>query len=168
MAVQELALAGDGVLRKKSKEIPQKKISSKEIQNLIEDLFDTVRDEPEEGFVNVGLSAVQISVPKRVFVLITPGSTENGPQFKEYINPEMEILSQQLMKGEESCLSTPHLCGEVQRYKKIQLDYFDREGNKHRDKLSGDWAVYAQHEMDHLNGVLWLDKVTDTKTISYC
>jgi peptide deformylase len=166
MAVSKIALAGDPVLRKVAKEVPVEEITGSEIQRLIEDLLDTVQDEPEEGFVNVGLSAPQISVSKRIFVIVKPGGGSH-PQFQEFINPEMEIISQELITREESCLSTPRLSGEVKRHRNIQLDYYDRNGEKHRDKLSGDWAVYAQHEIDHLNGALWLDKVTDTKTITY-
>ncbi len=166
MAVLDVVLAGDPVLRKVSKEIPEDEITGETTQKLIEDLIDTVQQEPEEGFINVGLSAPQIGFSKRAFVLILPGN-DKKPKFKAYINPEMEIMSEQLITREESCLSTPRLCGEVKRYRKIRLDYFDAAGKKQTDKLSGDWAVYAQHEMDHLNGILWLDKVDDTKTIGY-
>jgi peptide deformylase len=68
----------------------------------------------------------------------------------------------------ESCLSTPGLCGEVKRYENIRLTYYDDNGEKQREKMNGEYAVFVQHELDHLNGVLWVDRVEDTKTISYC
>jgi peptide deformylase len=167
MAVVEIALAGDPVLRKKAAIIPQEKITSDDTQNLIQNLIDTVSEEPEEGFVNVGLAAPQISVSKRVFVVIKSKKGDDI-DYQVYINPEIEFISQQLVTSEESCLSTPHLCGEVQRYRKIRIKYFDHEGKKQSEKIRGDRAIYLQHELDHLDGILWFDKVKDTKTISYC
>ena len=73
-----------------------------------------------------------------------------------------------MTESEESCLSTPGLCGTVRRYKELKITYFDREGNKQRKKVADEQAIFIQHEYDHLDGILWVDKVVDTKSMAYC
>lgn len=169
MAVKNVLLMGDERLRLTSKPIEKEKIKSREIQNLIQDLRDTAKLNPEGGnFVTVGLSAVQIGELVRAFVVISDMESKKDPHFDVYINPKIEIESTHLISNIESCLSTPGICGQVNRYDTVKVTCFDENGNKIRKKLTGDQAIFVQHEMDHLNGILWIDRVSDTKTISYC
>lgn len=169
MAEQNVLLMGDSRLREVSKSVDTEDIKSKEIQDLIQDLRDTAKTTPlEEGFITVGLSAPQIGVQKRIFVVISERSKKGEPKFDVYINPEIDYQNTEMVEDTESCLSTPGICGRVKRYDSIKLTYYDEEGNKKREKFNGEYAVFIQHEADHLDGVLWIDRVEDTKTISYC
>jgi peptide deformylase len=169
MSEKNVLLMGDPTLRETSNDVKVEDIKSKKIQELITDLRDTAKTMPDdEGFITVGLSAPQIGILKRIFVVISPKSKKGKPEFDVYINPEIDYPSTEMISSMESCLSTPGLCGEVKRYENIRLTYYDDNGEKQREKMNGEYAVFVQHELDHLNGVLWVDRVEDTKTISYC
>ena len=169
MATREILVMGDERLREKSKPIDVKTIKSKEIQNLIKDLRDIAKlNTEDEGLITVGLSAVQMGILQRVFVVISDVNSRKGAKFEVYINPEIDVESTQMISGIESCLSTPGICGEVSRYDSVKVTYYDEKGKKKKEKFSGEKAVFIQHEEDHLDGILWIDRVTDTKTISYC
>ena len=169
MATREILVMGDPELREKSAPIDIETIKSKEIQKLIKDLRATAKLNPEgEGLITVGLSAPQIGVLLRMCVVISDVDDRKGAKFGVYINPEIEIDSTQMISGNESCLSTPGICGEVSRYDSVKLIYYDEIGKKIKKKISGEQAVFIQHEVDHLDGILWIDRVSDTKTISYC
>ncbi len=169
MATKEILLMGDPRLRVISESVDIKKIKTKEIRGLIKDLKNTAKLNPEgEGFVTVGLSAPQIDVPLRIFVVISDVDVRKNPKFDVYINPELDYESTQMISGKESCLSTPGILGEVSRYDSVRVTYYDENGKKKREKFSGEKSVFIQHESDHLDGILWIDRVSDTKTISYC
>lgn len=168
MAVLDVALMGKPVLRQKAQLVPEDQIKTKETQQFIDDMLETVKQEPEEGFTYVGLAAPQVFQSQRIFVAYVPIGDVPKPQFEIFINPELEITTDQMKTGHESCISTPNLGGMVPRYTEVQIKYIDREGNKKRQKFSNEYAIYVQHEFDHLEGILWIDKVTDTKTIGYC
>ena len=169
MATREILVMGDPELREKSKPVDVKTIKSKVIQNLIKDLRETAQLNPEdEGLITVGLSAPQLDVLLRVFVVLTDVDDRENTKFEVYINPEISYDSTQMIYGNESCLSTPGICGEVSRYDSVKVTYYDEKGKKIKKKVSGEQAIFIQHEIDHLDGVLWIDRVSDTKTISYC
>lgn len=125
-----------------------KKISSftKELQKLIQDLLDTVHH--AEG---AGLAAPQVEISKRVTV------ARIGEEFIPLVNPEILWKSDQIILGEEGCLSLPNVWLNVPRSTDIVLQYFDSKGNEHEKKLSGFDARVVQHEVDHLNGILIVD-----------
>lgn len=158
---------GEPVLRQKSRALTQEEIKDSKTKKLINDMIETVKSEPEEGFINVGISAPQVFQPLRIFLLMDENSKFSDQNFIVYINPQLEIMSDKVVEDVESCLSTPKLCGNVKRHTKVKLTYLDIDGNKCRKKLSGDFAVYAQHEYDHLEGILWVDRVTDPRTMYY-
>jgi peptide deformylase len=169
MATREILVMGNPILRQKSKPVDIETIKSKKIQSLIEDLRSTAELNPEdEGLITVGLSAPQIGVLSRIFVVISDVDDPKGAKFEVYINPEIDIDSTQMISGNESCLSTPGICGEVSRYDSVKITYYDEKGKKIKKNVSDEQAVFIQHETDHLDGILWVDRVTDTKTISYC
>lgn len=168
MAVRDIHVLGASVLRKSSEPVDQNEITSQSVQGLIDDMLETASQTPEDGFITAGLAAPQVGVSQRIFLVIKEGSSRKNPEYEIYINPELEFPRNELVESEESCLSTPGLCGKVRRYESVEVTYFDREGNKQRKKLNGEHAVFTQHEYDHLEGVLWIDKVVDTKSIRYC
>ncbi|MBN2100638.1 peptide deformylase [Candidatus Dojkabacteria bacterium] len=168
MAVLDIALMGNPILRQKAQPVPTDDIKSKQFQQFLDDMIETACQKPEAGYLTAGLAAPQVNKSTRVFLIMKPGATSANPGFNVYINPEIEITTNELVTGFESCLSTPSIGGEVKRYSEIELKYQDRKEISHKEIFSGEFAVYIQHEYDHLEGILWIDKVTDTKTITYC
>jgi len=113
MAVREIVLMGDPRLREKSKPILEQDIQTDDIQTLIDYMVETASLTPENGFVTAGLAAPQIGEQKRLFLVIKEGSDKSDPQYDVYINPDIDIENGEVVDSEESCLSTPHLCGVV-------------------------------------------------------
>lgn len=168
MAVKKIAIMGESVLRQVAEPVPPKDITTQEIQALIDDMIETAKEELEGGFSTVGLAAPQVFESRRIFLAIAGDHKKSEPKYDIYINPEIEYVGEEQEVSSESCVSTPRLCGEVLRYKKVKITYLDREGKKQKKKLDGFRAIVVQHEYDHIEGILWIDKVTDTKTITYC
>lgn len=131
-------------------------------------MIETAKQNPEDGFITAGLAAPQIGEHKRVFLIIKEGSPKRHPEYSAYINPQLEFPTSEMVDSEESCLSTPGLCGVVKRYREVKLTYLDEQGARQRLKLTGEQAIFVQHENDHLDGVLWVDRVFDTKNLRYC
>lgn len=143
-------------LRQQSK--PIKKID-KRIANLVTDLIDTAKaaEEPK----GVGLSAIQINQPLRVFVI------KRGRKFVPFINPKItwqskKMLTDVLEKEKlffEGCLSIPDYYGFVDRLHEIKLKWQDLKGKIHQEKFANREATFVQHELDHLNGILFTDHI---------
>lgn len=134
-------------LRKKSKEVDLKKDNLTGLEKLCDDMVETMLK--SDG---IGLAAPQISKNIRVIVV----KTKDGPIFM--INPE--LISKSLLKefGEEGCLSVPHFYGQVKRHKKVTCQFCKITGEKTKLKAEGLFARVLQHEIDHLDGVLFIDK----------
>lgn len=133
-----------------------------EIQTLIDDMILTMR-----AAKGVGLAAPQVDVPLRLAVIETPPETdEEGNELEEtrqlyiIINPEISWASQKMVKGIEGCLSIPGYVGEVERHQAIVVQGLDRRGKKLNLKLKGWTARIFQHEIDHLDGVMYTDRLT--------
>lgn len=114
----------------------------------------------------VGLAAPQIGIQKQIFVAELLYEGEENGIFYAVINPKITNISKEKEKLEEGCLSLPKLYGEVERPKKIQIEYLDEMGKKKRLKASGLLARIFQHEIDHLNGGLFVDKVKEIKQLT--
>ncbi len=114
----------------------------------------------------VGLAAPQIGIQKQIFVAELLYEGEENGIFYAVINPKITNISKEKEKLEEGCLSLPKLYGEVERPKKIQVEYLDEMGKKKRLKASGLLARIFQHEIDHLNGGLFVDKVKEIKQLT--
>ncbi len=151
MALKKIRVLGDPVLREKSS--PVKKIDEN-IQSLIKDMQDSIHAGYQPG---VGLAAPQIGVSKRVIVVNYDGT------FEAYINPELEILESSSQMQEEGCLSLPNLRTEVNRPKKVLLKALKMDGSKIEMEAEEMMARILQHEVDHLDGLLFIDRV-DKKT----
>ncbi len=135
-----------------------------ELQQLIDDMFDTMYDAP-----GIGLAAIQVGVPKRVLVidLQEPESEEEGAKPVRnpmvFINPQIMDGSDQLSVYNEGCLSVPDQYAEVERPATIRASWMDREGRIHEQQLDGLLATCLQHEMDHLEGILFIDHLSRLK-----
>ena len=160
MALLDIVTLPDPVLRQKTR--PVTRIDA-ELQQLIDDMIETMRAAP-----GVGLAAPQIGRPISLTVIETlPDLDEDGAEIEGtrdlyvLINPEIIWTSRDMIDGVEGCLSIPGYLGEVVRYESVRVRALDRHGRKIRLRLRGWDARIFQHEIDHLNGVLYIDKLTD-------
>ncbi|MGE4430174.1 MAG: peptide deformylase [Sphingobium sp.] len=134
------------------------------LQTLIDDMFDTMYDAP-----GIGLAAIQVGVPKRVLVIDLQEPESEEPDAKPvrnplvFINPQILEGSDQLSVYNEGCLSVPDQYAEVERPATIRASWMDREGRIHEQRLEGLLATCLQHEMDHLEGILFIDHLSRLK-----
>jgi peptide deformylase len=128
-----------------------------EIRKLVDDMTESMY--AADG---IGLAAVQIGVPKRVIV-IDLDQKEGAKNPIAYINPKIIWASDEVAVFEEGCLSVPEIWDDVERPAKIKAEYLDRDGNKQTLEADGLLATCLQHEMDHLNGVLFIDHLSRLK-----
>lgn len=151
--VHEIVKFGSRVLRQKCAPVTQ---VNGEIEQLVEDLFDSMRD--AEG---VGLAAPQIGVLKRVIVVDVSSQEPNRPPLA-LINPEI-VDSNGVIVAEEGCLSLPELFGEVKRHTEIEIKALDSKGEPFQFRADGFYARALQHEVDHLEGKLFIDHISSLK-----
>ena len=164
MALLKIITFPDPFLRLKAKTVTD---FGKDFQTLVENMFETMRDAP-----GVGLAAPQIGRPIQLAVILTlPEEDDEGNEIEDtrelyvIINPEIFWRSKEMVKGIEGCLSIPGYVGEVERHESIRVRGQDRHGRKVRLRLY-DWtARIFQHEIDHLNGELYIDKLTGPENI---
>ncbi|HEY5336630.1 MAG TPA: peptide deformylase [Rhizomicrobium sp.] len=154
MTIRPILTAPDPRLKAVSE--PVAKVDA-EIRHLIDDMIETMY-----GADGIGLAAVQVGVPKRVLVMdIEQKDGKKNP--KAYVNPRILWASEELVTFEEGCLSVPEIWDEVERPAKIRAEYLDRDGKRHEIEADGLFATCLQHEMDHLEGVLFLDHLSKLK-----
>ena len=164
----KLVELGDRILRTKAKAVAPQEILTKEFQKFARDLI-KMCDESE----GVGIASPQVGVAKRVFILWSrmtkkrknvraPRVPDLGPL--TIVNPKIVQTSKSLVKGWEGCLSIPGIRGLVPRYKSIDVEFTNEKGEKIKMKFSDFPARIFQHEFDHLNGVVFLDR-TDPKDL---
>jgi peptide deformylase len=164
MTVQPILQIGDPVLREPGDSVDPGEVGSPEVQALVDDLIDTMRDAN-----GAGLAATQIGVPYRI-VVMEVGDNPRYPYKPKIpltiaINPEIEPIDDELVEINEGCLSVP-LRGNVQRHVNIRVRYLDRDGVAHDEVKRGLTAGTWQHECDHLDGVLFVDRVEDPSTLA--
>ena len=155
---------GNEVLRERARELSKDEVLSEKIQNLIKDIRETLRNKKH----GIGLAAPQIGENIRLTV-IGIKSTPTRPEVKEIslvaINPEIVKVYGYRKPMWESCISMDAaLYAQVPRYKKIRVKYMDEKAELHKKDIEGLLAHVFQHEIDHLNGVLFVDRVKDTKS----
>jgi len=166
MAVKEIVTVGDPVLRERALEVDLAELLSPEIQRLIDDLIDTKR-----AANGAGLAANQIGVARRVAVVeVSPGNPRYPYKpvvpLTVLVNPVIEPLDAETVEVNEGCLSVPGLRGDVSRQVSIRVRYLDRDGTEHEEVRRGLTAGTFQHEVDHLDGILFLDRVSDPRTFT--
>lgn len=156
MAVKKILLYPDPLLLMRSARI---NIFDKNLVNLSKDLIDTMYD--ADG---VGLAAPQIGINKRIFVMDCSSENEEK-DCRVVINPEIEHASEELGSYKEGCLSIPGITEEISRPKVIKVLYQDVNGVLQRDTYDDLWSICFQHELDHLNGKLFIDHLRPMKKI---
>ena len=149
MAIRNLRYQGDEILKKKSKEVPEEDILGEKIQILIDDMIETMHK-----YNGVGLAAVQVGVLKRVIVIDL--YDDNGPIV--LINPVITKIKGE-QEVEEGCLSFPNEFAKVIRPAELTAEYIDREGKRMKVKAKELLAQAIAHEVDHLNGELFIEKI---------
>jgi len=156
--VRDIVIYPDKRLKQKS--LPVEKFDE-ELHTLLDDMYETMIDKK-----GVGLAAIQIGVPKRVLIINIPLDEEDGAQPKEntleVINPQFLEMSGST-KYQEGCLSVPGFYEDVSRYSKVKLKYFDRYGKEHILEDDDFLAIALQHEFDHLEGKLFIEKLSIIK-----
>jgi len=154
MSLRQIRLVGDPVLRKKAHRVTR---FSDDLATLVKDMTETMRNSS-----GAGLAAPQVGISKRIIVVETP-EDEDEPgsgQLYAVVNPEIVRSSKEMVDGIEGCLSVPGYVGEVTRHQAVTIKGQDLKGRKIRTKAQGFLARAFQHEVDHLNGELFIDKLT--------
>ena len=163
--MREIVTVGHPVLRERAREVTLAELASVEVQTLIDDLVDSMRHAR-----GAGLAANQIGVPLRIAVI----EVSDNPRYPYkpripltvIVNPVIEPIGDETVAINEGCLSVPDLRGEVHRFVTVRARHLDRHGNVHDEVRRGLTAGTFQHECDHLDGVLFLDRVADPTTFT--
>jgi peptide deformylase len=166
MSVRPIATVGHPVLRRRAREVTPEQLRSPELQRLIDDMIETMR-----AAAGAGLAANQVHELLRVAVVEV---REGNPRYPYkppipltvMVNPELEPAGAETIEINEGCLSVPDLRGTVDRFAAVRVRYLDRDGEEHVEVRRGLTAGTFQHEVDHLDGVLFLDRVRDPTTLS--
>jgi peptide deformylase len=154
MALRDILILPDKRLRLVSK--PVAKIDE-EVRTLVEDMFETMYKAP-----GIGLAAIQVGVPLRLVVTDLSKRDDKGEP-KVFVNPEILWSSDQPATYEEGCLSIPEIHEDVVRPERVKFKYLDLAGRPHEEEAEGLLATCVQHEVDHLNGVLFIDHISKLK-----
>ena len=162
----EVVQVGHPVLRERARELSLEELAAPETQRLIDDMIETMR-----ARAGAGLAANQVGEARRVAVIEV---TEGNPRYPYkppipltvIVNPVIEPLDGELFTINEGCLSVPDLRGDVERYLRVRVEYLDRDGAPSELVAEGLTAGTFQHEVDHLHGVLFLDRLVDTRSLA--
>ncbi len=154
MSVLQIQVLGAPVLRQKARRVTRFDAS---LRTLAQDMVETMREAN-----GAGLAAPQVGVPARLIVVETPQDPEEpgGGQLYVIVNPQVIRASQEEVEGIEGCLSVPGYVGEVRRHQAVTVRGLDLHGRRVRIKAQGFLARVLQHEIDHLDGVLYIDRLT--------
>jgi peptide deformylase len=152
--LREIILLPDKRLRQVSD--PVKAVDA-EVRKLVEDMFETMYEAP-----GVGLAAIQVGEPRRIVTADTAKKDEEK-QPQVFINPEIVWSSEEKSTYEEGCLSIPEYYEEVERPSQVKVRFTDLDGKAHEIEANGLLATVLQHEIDHLNGVLFIDHISKLK-----
>jgi peptide deformylase len=154
MSVKKILTEPNKLLRQISKSVD--KIGDAE-RTLMDDMLDTMYDAP-----GIGLAAIQIGVPKRIIVMDL-GRDEDNKEPRYFVNPVIKNKNEEKAKYEEGCLSVPDQFAEIERPNSCEVEYLDYNGKKQVLKADGLLATCIQHEMDHLEGILFIDYLSKLK-----
>jgi len=154
MSLREILVVPDPILKQVSKPV---ETVDDDLRALMDDMLETMYAAP-----GIGLAAIQVGVPKRVIVMDLAREGE-PPAPRYFINPEILWASEETLPYEEGCLSVPEIFDEVERPSNVKLRYLDYNGKTVEEDAEGLFAVCIQHEMDHLEGVLFIDYLSRLK-----
>jgi peptide deformylase len=162
MSILKVARMGHPVLRERARPLDKSDIKSATIQKLIDDMIDTMHE-----YHGVGLAAPQVHEGLRVFVALLDEDPDAKSEAAVIINPEIAPNGSAIEEGWEGCLSIPDIRGMVPRYTDIRLKALDRAGRTIELPLKNFPARVAQHETDHLDGVLFFDRMKSFNTLTF-
>jgi peptide deformylase len=157
MAIRPILTVADAAPVLKQKSAPVEKVDD-ELRALMDDMLETMYAAP-----GIGLAAIQVGVPKRVIVMDISRDEEEGRHPRYFVNPEIVWASEETAPYEEGCLSVPEVYDEVERPARVKLRYLNYDGDVVEEDAEGLYAVCIQHEMDHLEGVLFIDHLSRLK-----
>lgn len=166
MAILKVARLGHPVLRQRAELVAPGDVSSAHVQQLIDDMIETMHE-----YDGAGLAANQVHVPRQIAV-IEVGKNPRYPDAPEIpltvvINPVVTPLTDEMEDGWEGCLSVPDMRGVVPRHTAVRLECLDREGRPVNLVAKDFFARVIQHETDHLNGIVYVDRIRDMRTLSH-
>ncbi len=167
MSLLKAAKLGHPIIRKKTKKISIEDLISSDIQRLIDDMIETMRDNAA-----VGIAANQVYSDKSVVIIEVRG---DNPRYADkdkipltvFVNPEITEYGEEIEEEWEGCLTLPDFRGKVPRAKKVKVVAFNRYGEKFEIVAEGFLARVIQHEVDHINGMVYADKMSDLSTLTY-
>ena len=166
MAILKVARLGHPVLRKPALPVPVQEIKSPEAQRFIDDMVDTMRE-----YNGAGLAANQVHTLKQICVIEVQGNPRypdaSSIPLTVLINPVVTPLHPDMEEGWEGCLSIPDMRGMVPRHVAVRLDAYDRMGERISVVAKEFFARVIQHETDHLNGLLYIDRMKDFSTLTH-
>ena len=162
MSILKVARMGHPVLRQTARSVAPSDLKDPMMQRLINDMIDTMHE-----YHGVGLAAPQIHEDLRLFVALLDDDPDGDSEAVVVVNPEIVPLSENKAEGWEGCLSIPDIRGMVPRYTDILVRALDRTGRKVELTLKGFPARVAQHETDHLDGVLFFDRMTSMQSLTF-
>lgn len=167
MAIRKIARLGHPVLREKTRELTREDITSPEMKRLVRDMIETMHE-----YGGVGLAAPQVHESVRLAVIefdAGNGRYENddGQPLLVIFNARVKVLDETLSGFWEGCLSVPGMRGYVERPSKIEVNYLDERGKPKTLVADGFLATVFQHELDHLDGVVYVDKITDKTKLAF-
>jgi len=154
--VRTILIDGEPTLRRRAKKVPEASLADPMFQQLIEDMFATMYAAP-----GIGLAAPQVGISQRLFVVDLQDDVEGHGPFV-MVNPRFTETEGEI-ESIEGCLSVPGMVGDLQRFERVVCAGFDREGKKFTVEGTGLLGRCLQHEMDHLDGVLYIDKASNVR-----
>jgi peptide deformylase len=155
MAIREIITVPNPLLKQVS--TPVEGGVTDELRALMDDMLETMYAAP-----GIGLAAIQVGVPKRIIVMDLAREDE-APKPQFFVNPQITWRSDDLVAYEEGCLSIPEVYDQVERPSKVRVKYLNRDGEEIEEEADGLYAVCIQHEMDHLEGIVFIDHLSRLK-----
>ena len=167
MSIRKVIRMGHPTLKKVADQLTKEEILSAETKELIQDLYDTMKFEG-----GLGIAAPQIDVSKQVALIEIPSDSKRYGELQAsplmvIINPQIIYLTEETQGFYEGCLSVPGLRGYVERPKKIKVTYLDEKALQHEVEVNDFLATVFQHELDHLFGKLYTDRMQDLSTLTF-
>jgi len=162
MSILKVARMGHPVLRAKARAVDKSELKNAAVQQFIDSLIDTMYE-----YSGVGLAAPQVHEGMRIFVAMLDADGRGEGDAITFVNPEITVVGDQTVEGWEGCLSIPEVRGRVPRAQHIKISALDRTGKRFELELKDFPARVVQHETDHLDGVLFLDRMRSFVSLTY-
>lgn len=162
MSILKVARMGHPVLRQKGRPLDKQELKDSAVQKLIDDMIDTMHE-----YHGIGLAAPQVHEDIRVFVALLEEDPGPDSEAIALVNPEIIPQGTDTEEGWEGCLSIPDIRGRVPRFKDVRVRALDRQGKAVELRLKDFAARVAQHETDHLDGILFFDRMTSMHSLAY-